>query len=399
MKKFFNKAIVSLYIILAFLTPLIFCSFTSELYEFPKMIFVYILGTTTIALFLIYRVLLGGKIFSKPNYLILGYIVFTIISVIFSSHRFTSVWGYYSRFNGGLVSFLVFFSLYQIAKDFLDDKSKESIKNVFCLSLLPVSLYGIFQITEHTRIFSTLGQPNWLAAYLVFLLPLLLQRIINSDNLLSRFFWIFIFLLSFICLWFTKSLSGILGMFASAIWLIIHLRRKILNKWFLVGIALLVVLVGFNFNYLKARVGDALVFSTDPAAYNVSDPGLIRAGLWQGSLKMATSSPRTFLVGNGPETFAYEFPFFRENYLNYSSEWDFILNKPHNYYLELWVESGIFTLLFYLAIVVYTLKQKDLYLSAGFLAFYVTNIFSWPTVATSLIFWFWLSFVKKNSSP
>ncbi len=114
---------------------------------------------------------------------------------------------------------------------------------------------------------------------------------------------------------------------------------------------------------------------------------------------MATSSPKNLLLGIGPETFPYEFPFFREDFLNYSSEWDFILNKPHNYYFEILVELGVIALVFYLLIMVKTLGHENKFMVAGVLGFYVTNIFGWPTVCTSLLFWIWLIFVRKRTSP
>jgi O-antigen ligase len=123
----------------------------------------------------------------------------------------------------------------------------------------------------------------------------------------------------------------------------------------------------------------------------VSDPGFIRLGLWQGTLKLIFSSPKTFFIGTGPETFPYEFPRFRVSSLNYSSEWDYILNKPHNYYLELWSQAGIFAVVSYLLIALRFKKNQTL--APVMTAFYVTNIFGWPTVSTAILFWVLLALV------
>jgi O-antigen ligase len=396
-----KKTIFSLYIALAFLTPLIFSNNTAELYEFPKMFFVYLVGTSIFFLYFLLIVVKEKRDFQRPPLPIITYLIFTALSFVFSTHGYTSLWGYYSRFNGGLVSFLIFFGLYFVALNFLDQKRKETLKDAFCLGLAPVALYGLFQISESVRVFSTLGQPNWLAAYLVFLLPLLLERILHSEILLKKTFWIFVFVISVVSLLFTRSLSGLLGFGVSFVYLALYFRKKLLNRWTPLFVILLSILLFINFDFLSSRLNDAIIFSKNPQDYTVSDPGLIRLGLWQGSIKMATSDGVRFLLGYGPETFAYQFPFYRPGILNYSSEWNYILNKPHNYYLEILVESGILALLSYLVIVVYTLKQKNFYLAAGFVSFYVSNIFSWPTVTTSLIFWIWLAFIeiKKNRSP
>ncbi len=98
------------------------------------------------------------------------------------------------------------------------------------------------------------------------------------------------------------------------------------------------------------------------------------------------------MIGTGLETFAYQLPFYRDNSLNYSSEWNYILNKPHNYYLEVFIESGILGLVSYLALLIWSMLQKDKVLVAGLLGFYVSNFFGFPTIYTNLLFWLWLAF-------
>lgn len=394
-----NRILMALFIGLVFLTPLIFSGATAEMYEFPKMTFVYTMGSTIVAVWLVSRLLWGGKKLVLPRPEVLGFVLVIMLSVAFSSHLYTSLWGYYSRFNGGLMSLTVFFGIYMVGLNFFDQKRLEVIKDILCLGLLPVSLYGIFQILKYDRVFSTLGQPNWLAAYTIFLLPLLLNRILSSQEELKRNFWLATFLLSLICLWFTHSLSGLAGFLVGMLYLVFSSKKVMFKKWMIPPVVVLGLVIFFNYSYFKARMMDALVFSQDPGSYRVSDPGLIRMGLWKGSLRMAVSSPKNFLLGTGPETFPYEYPFFREDIINYSSEWDFILNKPHNYYLELLVESGVLSLFFYLLVVGKALKKGNVFLNAGLIGFLVSNIFGWPTVATSLIFWLWLVLARKSTSP
>jgi len=120
----------------------------------------------------------------------------------------------------------------------------------------------------------------------------------------------------------------------------------------------------------------------------LSDPGFIRLELWKSTFDLITSSPKIFLVGTGPETFPYVFQAFRNGKLNYSSEWDFVFNKPHNYYLEIWSESGIFTLMTFIALIYLSIKKLPDYISSSIVVFGITNIFGWPVVPTSLLFWF-----------
>ena len=292
LEKILDNVILSLFLCLAFFTPILFSGSTNEFYEFPKMFFVYFTGTTLITTFLVSRIMFGGRKFVLPDWRILGFVGLVLLSTIFSGHLYTSVWGYYSRFNGGLMSYLVFLGIYFVGINYFDSKKKENVLNAVCLSLFPISLYGMFQISNHERIFSTLGQPNWLASYIVFVLPLVIGQAIKEKEDLRRYFWIATSLFAFVSLWFTSSLSGVMGLLASFIYLAIIFRKKVLNKWTLIGLVVFILFGVLNFSYFKNRLSDALVFSTDPESYRVSDPGLIRAGLWKGSLRMSVDSPK-----------------------------------------------------------------------------------------------------------
>jgi len=228
-------------------------------------------------------------------------------------------------------------------------------------------------------------------------LPVVIGQAIKEKEDLKRYLWVATAGFSFVCLWFTSSLSGVLGVVAGFLYLAVFYRKKIFNKWTLVGLLVFLLFGALNFSYFKDRISDALVISTNPESYKVSDPGLIRLGLWKGSLNMSVENPKNFLIGIGPETFPYEFPFFRQDFLNYSSEWDFILNKPHNYYLEILVETGLPALILYLLLMLRTLKYEDKFMVAGLVGFFATNFFGWPTVYGSLLFWLWLSFMNVES--
>ena len=57
-------------------------------------------------------------------------------------------------------------------------------------------------------------------------------------------------------------------------------------------------------------------------------------------------------------------------------------------------EKGIIGLLIYLYIIIYTLKLRNPLLTPSLLGFYITNIFSWPTVSTALVFWIMLAYLN-----
>ncbi|OGC46525.1 hypothetical protein A2V49_00560 [candidate division WWE3 bacterium RBG_19FT_COMBO_34_6] len=394
MKRLLDRMLFAIFFIITFFTPIITVNFTAELYEFPKIFFLYFFGSALIFLFLLKYIIFEDKIIF-PNKLLLGFIFVFMISVTFSSHLYTSIWGYYSRFNDGLSSTLLFLGIYFVGINILNKEKIEILINTIILSSIPISVHGFTQISTVERVYSTLGQPNWLAAYYLLVIFLILRKIIillnNKQNHMAYLLSLY-FVLTLIVFIFTKSLSGFIGLGLAIIYILFLLSRKLkkIKLAILFGAVLLVMLIGGYF--LRHRLYDALNFSTDPESYNISDPGLIRLGLWKGSLLMWLSNPKIFLFGTGPETFTYNFAFFRQDILNYSSEWDFILNKPHNYYLEILTETGFLFFIFYLSILYKVFKSPHMFIKISMVGFLASNIFGWPTVATGYLFWLYICF-------
>jgi len=171
------------------------------------------------------------------NMLVLIFLLINIISTLLSSHPYTSVWGYYTRFNGGLVSTIIYVFLYFVSIEVLAKKDFEKLLSVSLLALMPVCVYAILQhfsqITNiyktdpSIRVFSTFGQPNWLAAYIGMLLPIIILKIDRT----KLYLWILIYTIVFSALWFTYSVSGILGFIAGTVYLL-FLRKNELKKDF-----------------------------------------------------------------------------------------------------------------------------------------------------------------------
>jgi O-antigen ligase len=404
MKKFLFTA----YSFLIFFTPLLFVRSTNELFEFPKTFLLYFVSGLIFMSVSVAFILKPRKI-KFPAPAVLLFVLINIVCTLFSSHAYTSVWGYYGRFNDSLISTLVFFGLYVIAINIF---SKEDFKNFLKFAILAsilVSIFGVIQKAD--RVYSTFGQPNWLAQYLAIILPFIIYLVITSKNF---GIWVFVYALEFTCLWFTYSLAGFLGFIASVFVLILVLfslnllNWKTLGRLVILGAVSLVVVI-FNFAFLKNRIHDVIfdaskllgsiqrVYALEDSNI-VSDPGYIRFGLWRGTFDLIMSSKKNFLVGCGPETFPYAFQPFRPAILNYSSEWDFVLNKPHNYFLEVFSELGFVGLVSYLLLLVYGIKKSPKIILPSVVAFLVTNFFGWPVVATSLMFWIWLAYVEKQSS-
>jgi len=395
------------YSLLVFFTPLIFIQNTNELFEFPKMLFVYVIGFFVIAFFLTDIFIKPVKL-KKPHYLVSILLLLSFISLIFSSHFYTSIVGYYSRFNDSFLSHLVFFGLYFVGINKLQKNDLEKILKISLFTIFPMSFFALSQHFSGTaRAFSTIGQPNWLAQYLSLLLPIVVYFLLTED--VDKFkIWFAIYVFGFYSLWVTYSVSGVFSFFIGLTFLLLKIIRgkgqfsELKTRlFFLLTITLFVSIS--NLGMFKDKIKDVFV-DIKKQSYVVkkvyaqkneniiSDPGFIRVELWKSTLNLIFSKPKVFLIGTGLETFPYSFQPFRNLKLNYSSEWDFVFNKPHNFYLEIFAESGVFSLLFALLLLFSLYKKTSAYISSSIVAFMISNFFGWPTVSTSLIFCLFLIF-------
>lgn len=407
MKK--NTNLISFsFLLLLFITPLIFTFFNSELFELPKMYFVYLMTIIIVTLHLI-NWSLGNTTLYKKTFLNIPVLLFLIsqtISTFISIDPHTSFFGYYSRLNGGLLCFFTFSILYFILPNYLNPKFKNQFINTILLSGILVSFYGIsqhFGIDKNiwvqdvqSRVFSTLGQPNWLAAFLVIIIPLSLHKSIENFSQ-KKYFLSTIYHLSstiyFLALLFTKSKSGIIAcIFSLFIYFIFKLLSDIKNKNLFVNRKSYILF--FVFIILSLLVSNPIKDKLFPKKSTINDlpsnnllitPSEdIRKIVWRGAFDLWKQYP---IFGTGVETFAYSYYWTRPTEHNLTSEWEFLYNKAHNEYLNFLATTGIVGLITYLflitTILIKTLKEKDFFCSI--LALLITNLVGFSVVTTSLL--------------
>jgi tetratricopeptide (TPR) repeat protein len=394
--------------------PLIFFKTTSELFEFNKIIILYIFTILIVGAWAIKSISQRKLIFRRTmlDWPIIGYLLILILSTFFSLDPRTSILGYYSRFNGGLLSQVCYALLYWVMVSNLT--KKETAKSMYYI-LVSTLLASFIAILEHfgffvtcglmklgfnescwvqdvqSRVFSTLGQPNWLAALVTAVIPLGLLKSLGSKKIDFRFFvWAFISNLFFVTLLFTKSKSGLgaIGVELLIFWGFVFWKEKfkfvkqflILN--FLFGLSFLLIQSPFTGKGLQSET------PTGPALeVGGTGSGTIRKYVWLGALEVFKNS---LILGTGPETFAYSFPRLKPIDHNLTSEWDFVYNKAHNEYLNALANTGILGFLSYLSIIIASLiilyKSKRYELLTGYIAILVTNFFGFSVVPVSLLF-------------
>ncbi len=424
------RMIEILFYFLLSLVPIVLYPYTSELFEFNKMIVIYILTVLVMAAWGIKMISQKKYIFRRtmldiPLIIFLGSQFFsTIISIDFR----TSLLGYYSRFNGGLLSSVSYALLYWAFVSNMDEKRTKKALYFLLGSGVLVSIYGVlehFGIDKNlwvqdvqNRIFSTLGQPNWLAAWLTALIPIGWKLAFDIEKPLKTkayWLWILVSTLFFLALIFTKSRSGLFGFafMEIAFWgyvLIIQFKKrntitKILIPFAISQGALIILALAFGTQFtpsLADFIKNKSLIINVPTSASSSGPalevggtesGTIRKIVWKGAIEIWKHYP---ILGTGVETFAYSYYNFRPVEHNLVSEWDFLYNKAHNEYLNFMANTGTLGIASYLLLIVSTLillyKKRQPAFAAGYISILVSNFFGFSVVPVNLVFFLFPAF-------
>lgn len=407
-----NFILTACFYILFAITPLIFWADNKELFEYNKMMFVYLLATIIGGFWLIKIIKLRKLIYKRtpleiPILLFLGA---NILATIFSIDPHTSIWGYYTRSNGGLLSIISYTLLYfALVSNF----SYSSVINFLKAGFFSGVMVSLYAIPEHfglspscvilslenyptyplqfnadcwvqnvqARVFATLGQPNWLAAYLAMLIFPGIYFLLNSKSLLEKLVYYFSLISLYMAFTFTYSRGGTLGLLAGigvfvvGLFFINFKEKK--NIFSLQIKLLLLVLVSFlivNLRFDSAFIRFALFPEpSSPTTTNssaVTTPGVtqlenggnesgqIRLIVWKGATDIFRAYP---IFGSGVETFAYSYYQYRPKEHNLTAEWDFLYNKAHNEYLNYLANTGIVGFVAYvlliLTFIMWSVKQ------------------------------------------
>lgn len=408
MYHFFNKLINILFKILLFSIPLVLWINNSELFEFNKTVVLYILSLLIFGAW-IAKSIAVKKIIYRKNILLIPALIFLIsqiISAFVSIDPRTSWLGYYSRFNGGITTTVCYlFLFFAYISNVEKEENRKNIKVLLASGLL-VSIYGIMQKfgidkdvwvqDVQERIFSTLGQPNWLGTWISILIPLI-YAFYNKGNKKAVFIISSIF---FATLLFTKSRSALLGF---GIGSIILFLSKILGKekrmrflklaGFFIPFVILVAIFGTPVTPSIFSLGKPAVETPTNVPVLESggtESGEIRKIVWQGAVEIWKHYP---ILGTGVETFAYSYYKYRPLAHNLVSEWDFLYNKAHNEYLNILANTGALGLVGYLFLVITSLylmfKSKNdnkwVYIS-GYVSVLVSNAFGFSVVPINVVF-------------
>ena len=421
--------------------PLFFIILTRDQFELPKLTVFRILTWLMLAVWGI-RILAAKQLQFRRTPLDLPILVWAglqILTTLVTVSPYVSYRGEYENFRG-LLTMLNYVALYYIAVNFIRTRAQVNrlLKTILTAGLL-TTIYGVTQFfgidfiawnpasIAPGRYFSSLGNPNFLAAYLAMVMPLLVIFFVETKSTLYRALLFICFVVMFTALMGTWSRGGFLGLLTALGILILfglvrafrYLQtqsqqqktqvsvsaREFLQKhefWtLLIGVTLAIVIaisVTFGKNHML-RMVDTIVHLK--SALKVS-----RLHIWGPAMGMIKDYP---ILGTGLDTFKTVFPryatpdFAAIDGANVSSR------TAHNEILQVLATQGIIGLIIvtWLTIMIlinwwkaYGLSKNNwqdrlvlVGLLASWTAYSVQNLFSFGVVALDSFYWLIIVFI------
>ncbi|MGA2418317.1 MAG: O-antigen ligase family protein [Candidatus Staskawiczbacteria bacterium] len=350
---------------------------------------------------------------NKIVWALVALFVVYLISSIFSVDPYFSFWGSPVR-SGGFFNF-AFYIVFAILTFILFKKEDWKKSWIFSLAIgILICFLAIIQFYSlFSKIFisfpgisgppSTMGNPIFLAIYLLLLFLPTLSFAIKEKNKYLKIFYIFSLLLFGYTILITGVRAAYFGIVAGILYFLFFYPKKF--KIFKILTAALLLLVIFVVFYINAFPNSPKVLQKNLAFKMLSSQLSIkqvfnneRFRAWQTVIKEIENKP---ILGWGPENLSVGFDKNYSSLITKSPWWD----RAHNIFLDVGAETGILGMITYLALFVVLFwqlqkskqKQPNGYpdenkkiiingIQATLVGYLVANFFSFDSFSSYFIF-------------
>lgn len=280
---------------------------------------------------------------------ILFFILFFLISFVFSQTK-----------NVGLLEVILFVSVIFVYLFFSSQKWDLLKFEKFLYGILIIgviaTIYGYFHYildpfnrfdtTFGISIYKFVGYPNAYANFLLLILPIPFYFLHKKAHLLNKVLLFSSITLMLTAFFLTYSRGALIVLsvigFLCLLGVLIHSKskfRQTVEKISLIAVIVAVsALLTIPVNYLRQMnqpdvnsFAEKITLVSGEKDTSTSD----RFDFWEASLKLFIDNP---VLGTGPGSFQYVFPVYQKSLLGNS-------NSPHNLFLKLLVENGLFTMI------------------------------------------------------
>jgi len=408
---------------LFFLTPLIFYGWATT-FSMVKQTFAQ-LGCLCLILLLTFDLFRKKIILSLPSSTGIFILLFTIFMVLsfawtgsfYASYLSMGIWGTY-------------LCVYFITIATIKDKTWTKLLLIAVIgSGVIAALYSFFQfygielpiwkrLTGRMRLFSTFGNPNYLAGYIVATLHLEVLLFLTQKRK-----WKIIFLITIGVLYASLLITRTRGAWISllisfllVLMLLLLYRRNFFKKEktsiiMLTTVAFFITLIFLTPNYLNR--GKISIIERGASVINFKSSASQRFLIWNAAVQLIKEKP---LLGWGVGTFGVYYPLAQGEFLSRQENKSFLPQanrsiNAHNDYLQVWAETGIIGLFLFAMIIgtfywrAFSFLRKNcrensaipclylIFFTGGITSFLIHALVSFPfhIIQNGMVFWLLLA--------
>lgn len=424
-RKYADKFIELCLISIIVLVPVIFYTRTNDVFEINKMfvmkMFIIVIAAVwALGVIREKKLLLVRTGFDFP---VLGYLAACFVTVIITNNRYLSVFGVYEDFEG-IITMCFYAALFYIAVNHIKKTGAVyKLMSAMLFATLIISVYGLLQnfgwdfvmwnpdTYSKERFFSTLGNPNFLAAYLVETIPAIFVMFFITRDIKRKVLILAVLLSAITVLFLTKSRAGAISFFVTLGIIVayaVYDSKKPDNRlfsgnkaWF----AMFAVFLGLMCLIPEVQKAFGMLWERSKGLFSLHGITLTpRVYIWESALMMYRDYP---VLGTGLDTFQVMFPYYRFP-IYWQLEWNGTPEKTHNIFLQVLATQGIVGMSVYLLLFVAFFKksfnlifgEKDIVrrylvfgIFMGVIAYIIQGLFNYTVVAYGSFFWVALGLV------
>lgn len=357
---YIDNVLTILIYVVAGMTPLLFVNFTTEYYEMPKLLFLVVMTTILLGVWIASWIVRGKVLINRtpldiPLLVLLGV---TLLSTYFSETRFPSIYGNFPRVHGSAISIVTYILLYFVSVSQFNSLSKikpflyvlfGSASVVSLLSLM--SFFGLFLPMDLAKVvnFTPTGSTFSTVALLLLLLPILLVSVFHQNKYVSSTLGLTLSIIFSITIILLGSFTSYIIL--AAIYLVTffvsraHLTTKNIPLAAAAAGATLLTLalayLPFPGNVIQSKV--AAFPKEIQLPFSIS---------WKVSATAFRDAP---FVGTGPATYLFNFTEYKPIEYNSQNYWNFSFDNAYNEFLQILGTLGLFGFLPFIAICAYVI--------------------------------------------
>jgi len=357
----------------------------------------------------------------RKNPLLISISIFlgvVILATIFGINPARSFWSNYERMEG-LVAYFHLFAYFLVLGHVFKKSDWIIFFNIFVLAGLAENIYALIQKLGYLpspqggfRVDGTIGNPTYLAAYLIFAAAFSGWLFLRAVNKWARYFYVAMAGFSLLSIYFTATRGVAVALAAGGVagilfYLLLVQPTDYQRRWYrkLAILGLVLILLGsFSIKVFKdsSVVKNSEVLSRF-AAISFSE-ARTRFTIWKMGFIGAKENP---ILGWGPENYPVIFARFYNPSLYSQEPW---FDRSHNIVLDWLINAGILGILSYLSILMIAghmiwklyrqgrfSAEEMILLSVLLLVYFLQNLFVFDQIATYISYFSVLAYIYNVS--